>query len=222
MSFILWQGFPHHQAKRLRAYVLKTPWWGLKWFCKKHRDNIDSTTLTWPIQFWWCLWCFSVGTTVLPLNAAESPLIVLGLRMLSPNLEKLIPNLPKNGSQKPFWNSETYIDHRPGYILPVGSLGCFHFFPSLTLLWSNWKYKPPECSYYTWFDPRCRVLWWCSDDPKEEDKVFMWQLIEYARCTPAYLGKYITTHFPKPSIRMKGNMSVGALKILKYIMWGSD
>ena len=85
----LWQGFPHHQTKRLSAYVLKTPSWGLKWCCKKHRDNIDSTTLIWPIQFWWWLWCFSVGTTVLPLNAAESPLIVLGLRMLTPNLEKL-------------------------------------------------------------------------------------------------------------------------------------
>lgn len=44
------------------------------------------------------------------------------------------------------------------------------FVPSLTLLGSNWKYKPPGCSYCTWFDPQCHVLWRCSHDPKGENQ----------------------------------------------------
>lgn len=92
------------------------------------------------------------------------------------SVQAAIPNLP-------IWKPQKHVLilrnlHSPRYILP--DVDPFRisqsfwmvsiFVPSLTLLWSNWKCKPPDCSYCTWFDPRCRVLWRCSDDPKEEDQ----------------------------------------------------
>lgn len=131
---------------------------------------------------------------VLPLNAAESPLIVLDLRMLTPNLEKLnstscyvfmkwdgeCPSRDPKSSHN-MKTPKTYSNikkptqsplHPPCWTFRISQSFWMVsiFVPSLTLQGSSWKYKPPDCSYCTWFDPQCHVLWRCSDDPKEEDQ----------------------------------------------------